>query len=192
MGGGNSGISDAFFEHLPIEDACGFALTYRFSPIAMRQTGVTQTQLDEAVRKGQLITYPDSTIYREASAREVVPKKPPIFTGKVYVLTDTTSFSSAVYTATWLNDNDLATVVGEPTGGMPTSYGDYLEFTTPELDLPLRVSRKYFVRSDPSRDPADTLTPDIPLPVTVKDVQTGQSPITAWLEGLARASAMKF
>ena len=187
-GGGNSGISDAFFEHLPIEDACGFALTYRFSPIALQRSGVTQTQLSEAVRRDQLIMYPDSTTYREASAREVVPKKPPIFTGKVYVLTDTTSFSSAVYTATWLNDNDLATVVSEPTGGMPTSYGDYLEFTTPNLNLPLRVSYKYFVRPDPSRDPADTLTSDIPLPVTVKDVQTGHSPIKVWLAGLARAS----
>ena len=124
-------------------------------------------------------------VYDFPASETTVAELTDAFDGKVYVLTDSGSFSSAVDIAAILHDNDLATLAGEPTGGMPTSYGDLLGFTTPHIEIPFSVSYKYFVRPDPTRDPADTLAPDIPLPVTVKDVQTGHSPITAWLEQLA-------
>ena len=187
-GGGDSSLMYSLMAHLPNRRFRSFSGHTRFSPAALQALGLTQAQFDEAARKHQVSGLKvDEDVYKTTSENEVVLEKAPIFTGKVYILIDSASFSSAVDTATVLSDNHVATLVGEATGGMPTSYGDYLEFTTPNLNLPLRVSYKHFVRPDPSRDPANTLTPDIPLPVTVKDVQTGHSPIKVWLEGLARA-----
>ncbi len=185
-GGGDSSLMYALMAHLPKQRFRGFSSDIRFSPAALQALGLTQAQVDEAVRKHQVLKV-DKNVYKSVSENEVVPKEAPIFTGKLYLLIDSASFSSAVDTATVFSDNHVATLVGEPTGGMPTSYGDLLRFTTPLLKIPFSVSYKYFVRPDPSRDPADTLTPDIPLLVTVKAVQTGHSPITAWLEGLAQA-----
>ncbi len=188
-GGGDSSLMYTLMAYLPKRSFRSFSADNRFSSAALQALGFTQAQFDEAARNHQVGGVAlGGNVYRIASENEVIPKESPIFTGKVYILIDSASFSSAVDTATVFSDNHVATFVGEATGGMPTSYGDYLEFITPNLNLPLRVSYKYFVRPDPSRDPADTLTPDISLPVTVKDVQTGYSPIKVWLEGLARAS----
>ena len=186
-GGGNSSVMYHLLSHLPKESFRSFSVSTRYSFAALQALGFTQAQFDEAVQKHQVGGVAlGEDVYNWVSKNEVVPKKAPVFFGKVYVFINSASFSAAVDTATVLSDNHVATLVGEPTGGTPTSYGDLLRFTTPFLSIPLTVSYKYFVRPDPNRDPADTLTPDIPLPVTVKDVQTGHSPVTGWLKDLAQ------
>lgn len=179
-GGGNSGVIDALVEHLPVNRYKSFAASIRFSQVVLGQQDVSLAQVEQAStgHTGNVYDFPASEI--------TVAERTETFDDKVYVLTDSFSASAAVDVAAILHDNNLATLVGEPTGGMATSFGDYLEFSTSNLDLPFRISHKRFVRPDPSRDPADTLMPDIPLPVTVKDVQTGHSPISAWLEHLGK------
>jgi len=85
-----------------------------------------------------------------------------VFSGDVYVLTSTDSFSAAMDFATLLSDNGLCTVVGEIPGNMPSSYGDVLYFQTPNALLAFTVSYKYFMRPDESKSNLPLL-PDVQI-----------------------------
>ncbi|MHC5026358.1 MAG: S41 family peptidase [Planctomycetota bacterium] len=104
----------------------------------------------------------------------------------MYVLTSRHTFSSGSWFATVLHDNDLATLVGEPTGGAPGHYGDVLSFTLPESGLSYTLSFKCFVRPDPSRNPATSLTPDVRVPMTRAALMGGTDPVLEHVRGLGR------
>lgn len=105
------------------------------------------------------------------------------YAGDVLVLTDGGTFSAATWVALTLSDNDMVELVGEPTGGAPTRYGDVLSF--PDFDdvegLSLGVSHTKWLRPDPSRDPADTLAPDHLVPTSAEDRLAGRDPVWAWI-----------
>lgn len=71
-----------------------------------------------------------------------------LFTGKLFALTSTKTFSSAAMFAVTLLDNNLAKIIGEIPGNMPASYGDILAFQTPNAKLFFTISHKYFERID--------------------------------------------
>lgn len=70
------------------------------------------------------------------------------FEGSVFVLTDTSSFSSAMLFAEYIKDNDLGTLIGEPPGNIPNGYGDVAVFQLPNSGLYFQVSTKKFSRID--------------------------------------------
>ncbi|MBH1939990.1 hypothetical protein I5677_03650 [Mobilitalea sibirica] len=74
-----------------------------------------------------------------------------LFSGNVYALTSTDTFSSAQMFALTLLDNDIGTIIGEIPGNMPACYGDILAFQTPNAKLVFTVSYKYFRRIDGSK-----------------------------------------
>lgn len=74
-----------------------------------------------------------------------------LFNGRVYVLTSTSTFSSAMTFASLLSDNKIGVVVGEIPGNMPSQYGDILEFQTPNSKLCFTISHKFFIRADESK-----------------------------------------
>jgi hypothetical protein len=84
-----------------------------------------------------------------------------VFKGKIYVLTNASTFSAAMDFAMYIQDNGLGTVVGEASGNMPDSYGDALTFSMPESRLCLTVSYKKWIRIDESKS-GQPITPDIP------------------------------
>ena len=180
--GGSSDVIDVLLEHLPILRYRVYsAAVKRYSKAVQTGFGLSKQEFERGAKRHQ------GSLSFSQFDEEAVESSLPIFSGNVYVLTDSGTFSSALDLANVLDAAHVATLVGEATGGSPTSYGNVLDFTTPNLKLPFRVASAFWKRSDPSSDPADTLMPDIPLPVTVKAVQTGHSPIKMWLEGLARA-----
>ncbi|NLJ25114.1 MAG: peptidase S41, partial [Firmicutes bacterium] len=71
-----------------------------------------------------------------------------LFTGRLFALTSTNTFSSAAMFAVTLLDNNLAEIIGEIPGNMPSSYGDILTFQTPNAKLLFTISFKYFDRID--------------------------------------------
>ncbi len=75
-----------------------------------------------------------------------VPNKKYRFKGNVFVLTGSSTFSSATYFAMIIKDYKLGTLVGEETGGLPTGYGDMFRFQLPITKLNCVVSYKSFVR----------------------------------------------
>lgn len=100
---------------------------------------------------GSLISYRD----------EIIPNKhvDNAFDGKVYVLTSSYTFSSAMDFATVIQDNGIGKVIGETPGNMPTAYGDKLGFQLPVSKLMLSVSYKKFYRVDITKS-IEPLIPD--------------------------------
>jgi hypothetical protein len=132
--GGNSLVANEFLRYLPVESYQVGSSAVRFGPV------IWENQLGR--QKNQQAEY--------------------VFSGDVYVLTSTDSFSAAMDFATLLSDNGLCTVVGEIPGNMPSSYGDVLHFQTPNALLAFTVSYKYFMRPDESKSNLPLL-PDVQI-----------------------------
>ena len=133
--GGNSLVANEFLRYLPVESYQVGSSSVRFGPVIWKNKSRQQ--------KNQQADY--------------------VFSGDVYVLTGTDSFSAAVDFATLLSDNGLCMVVGEIPGNMPSSYGDVLYFQTPNALLSFTVSYKYFSRPDASKSNLPLL-PDVQVP----------------------------
>lgn len=77
----------------------------------------------------------------------------PRFTGKIIVLIGPDTFSSATDFATVIKDHNLGMIVGTPTGGFPSSYGDCFPFSLPNTCLQCGVSHKFFLRPNGDETP---------------------------------------
>jgi len=132
--GGNSLVANKFLRYLPVESYQVGRSTVRFGPV----------------------------IWENQPGRQKNQQAEYVFSGDVYVLTSTDSFSAAMDFATLLSDNGLCTVVGEIPGNMPSSYGDVLYFQTPNALLAFTVSYKYFMRPDESKSNLPLL-PDVQI-----------------------------
>ena len=63
---------------------------------------------------------------------------------KVFVLIGPNTFSSGTDNAIELRHDLHATLVGEPTGGKPSSYGEVMTITLPSSKLVVRYTTKWF------------------------------------------------
>jgi len=133
--GGNSLVANEFLRYLPVESYEVGSSKVRFGPVLWENQPGRQ--------KNQQAEY--------------------VFSGNVYVLTGTDTFSAAVDFATLLSDNGLCTVIGEIPGNMPSSYGDILYFQTPNALLAFTISYKYFTRPDATKSYLPLL-PDVQVP----------------------------
>ncbi len=182
-GGGTTAGVDVILGHLPERPSTVYAgRRQRYLELAESLNGGSSSRQNLT----QNSTLKDGDLYVFKFPKTIPKRRVPLYSGNVVVLTDNATYSSGADLAVTFSDEHFAVTAGEPTGGIPSSYGDYIEAVTPNLNIPFRVSTTFWIRSDPSRDPADTLAPDIPLPITVKDVQTGHSPVLEWLELLNR------
>lgn len=93
----------------------------------------------------------DSLVTREPELREP-PKRDFSFQGQAYLLVGPGTFSAAADFAALCQDFGAAIIVGEETGGWPTSYGDSFYFTLPRTGLLARSSYKFFVRPSGERE----------------------------------------
>lgn len=100
-------------------------------------------------------------IPREFKAKRLKSGKP-FFRGNVYVLTGPRTYSSASALATTIKDHNLGMIIGVPTGGYASSYGDCYPFTLPHTRLKCTVSHKFFVRPNGSES-LEPLQPDYPV-----------------------------
>ena len=82
------------------------------------------------------------------------------FDGKVYVLTDEDSLSSAMLFTEMIADNGLGKVIGEPPAVPCSSRGEITQFYFEDIGMWLSVSTVYYKRIDPSK--GDYIEPDYP------------------------------
>lgn len=132
-GGGNSKVADEFIRYLPADGYESFWCDIRYGPFLAKF---------------------HNSHHKNKSAS-------PVFTGDVYVLTDTDTFSSAMDFAMLMKDNGLGYIVGEASGNQPESYGDCLYFQLPESKLALSVSFKKWYRIDRTKA-GELIEPDYP------------------------------
>lgn len=83
-----------------------------------------------------------------------------LFPERIVCTISNTTFSSAKTFAVTLKDNGIAEIVGEPSGGKPSSYGMPKRNVTPNYKVRFRVSRCLFLRPDVTRDDEQALFPD--------------------------------
>jgi hypothetical protein len=124
--GGNSMVCDEFIRYLDL-DLDKYHSTYTF------------------VRFGPLLKKYKNEFLTNKQYKDL------LFNGRVYVLTSTSTFSAAMNFASILSDNKIGVVVGEIPGNMPSSYGNILEFQTPNSKLCFTISSKFFIRADESK-----------------------------------------
>lgn len=171
-GGGQSSVVDAFLRYLDV-DRVRAIRSYPRPSVAARPYFGPLAQV------GRFF----GDLFWDGYRRAGSPEDPVlVFRGETYVLVGPATFSAAVDFATLLSDNGLAVIVGEGTGGAPSSYGDILRFTTPSGAFAFGVSFKRFVRPRPELDPAVELTPDVLVATGIADFRSGRDPVLAWLE----------
>lgn len=111
-------------------------------------------------RFGALLGSPDGAIVTWTEDERLPRRNPLRWTGPVFVLTGVNTFSSGADLAAALQDYGLATVIGEETGGLASSYGESYASHLPHTALRLNVSYKYFVRPSGIEDDRGVV-PDI-------------------------------
>jgi len=103
------------------------------------------------------------------------------FTGRLVVLTDAGTFSSAEFLAAELRDNGVGVFVGEPTGGGDTVPGDQVDFETPCLKLKFSVSYKLFTRPDREAECLPAVVPHYFVGQILEDYRKGEDTVLNWL-----------
>ncbi len=135
-GGGNSNVADEFVRYLPVDNYMNFGSKVRFkSWISIHDVSLSKNNKYDNL----------------------------VFDGDVYVFTSNSTFSSATWFAVLLHDNDLAKIIGEPSGNKPSAYGDVLSFQMPYSKLSFTLTYKEFSRPDVAKDDEKALLPDYPI-----------------------------
>lgn len=113
-------------------------------------------------RRYEMIDFSSGSPVCTSSRESVVKnqKKDLLFPKKIYCRVSNTTFSSARTFAVTLKDNGIATILGEPTGGKPCSYGMPKRDVTPNLKIRFRVSRALFLRPNTELEEEEALFPD--------------------------------
>lgn len=152
--GGNSAVVDEFLKYLDIEEYKSFGGTRRLSAAAAEQRGYL-------FKRGSFTNKPG--VRKNRKVEEL------LFHGEVYALIDNGTFSSGNWFAVVLADNDIGTIIGEPTGNAPNSFGDILSFQLENSKLIYSISYTQWVRPDAALADADALYPDYPVTYTIED-----------------------
>jgi hypothetical protein len=129
--------------------------------------------------------------------RERAYGKPDAFYGgRVWLLVDNATFSSASDFAAMFRDYDVGKIVGYETGGLATCFGDTYAFNLKYSGIPCTVSYKQFFGPKPRPgDDEHGVLPDYPMSAEVlADFQNEEDPVLAWTlrrirENRASASA---
>ena len=98
----------------------------------------------------------------------------PELDGRVFALIGPRTYSSGMLNAMQLR-NRGATLVGEPTGGKPNSYGEVRSFRLPHSGLKVFYSTKYFRMLEPE-DPS-AVEPDVVVGSTAEEYFSGEDPV---------------
>lgn len=164
--GGNSAVINEFLTYINVEKYQGFDSNIHYSKWAVKVDGWWNVVL--------------SNLFHNPAQR-IKHKDVELFDGQLYVLTSKTTFSSANWFGVILQDNQLGTVVGEPTGNAPTSYGYPLAGSLPNTGLRFNISHVSWIRPDREQNDARTLVPDIYIPLTQQDLRLNRDPLVEWL-----------
>jgi len=157
--GGHSGVVDEFLRYIDTDTYKSYGCTRRMSKAAAEQRGYI-------VSWGQFTNKPNQ--WKTSKATEQ------LFSGDIYALVDGGTFSSGNWFGVILQDNNIGTIVGEPTGNAPNSYGDVLLFQMENSKLRYAISYTQWVRPDETRAEDIALYPDYPVNYTIDDYVQGR------------------
>ena len=131
-GGGNSLVANEFLRYIDVDSYKEWACDWRLGLF--------------------MLNFPQSEV--QNSKYEDL-----LFKGDLYLLTSTSTFSSAMCFAQYVKDNGIGTIIGEPSGNAPDSYGDITVFKLPNSGAVIQMSTKKWYRIDNIKG---LIEPDIP------------------------------
>jgi hypothetical protein len=173
-GGGNSKVVDEFLRYVDIDNYNSYFGDIRYSKAAKQQNRCTR---DKGYWSGE---HPTVCVNKKVESPHL------LFNGNLFVLTSPKTFSSGNWFAVIIKDNQLGTIIGEPTGNAPTSYGDVLRFYMPATGFQFTVSFKKWVRPNTKNDPEDSLYPDVLVYTTIEDIKQAKDPQLEKLKDIIR------
>ncbi|MDK2924082.1 MAG: hypothetical protein PWQ90_1523 [Pseudothermotoga sp.] len=140
-GGGDSKIAEYLYSFVSDEPYRVYAEVHvKYSDDAIKKLKIFDPLLLFRIK----VLKQETIVYRNSLKK---PKKNDLlFNGNLFLLVGPQTFSAASDFAAMIKDLKIATIVGEETGGLASSYGDVLPLTLPNTKLRLGVSFKYFVR----------------------------------------------
>ena len=105
------------------------------------------------------------------------PRDEPFYDGPVCVLTGPHTGSAAVEFAEAVKFFNLATIVGEETGGQPNSFGNGFPFVLPRSRLTVTVATSTGIRANGNLTDFTPVRPDIVVRTTAADMRRGFDPV---------------
>lgn len=159
-GGGNSGLTDVLASYLTDKPFRQFSgMDMKVSKLIRKHYSVMvklHTSFPRCLIPARFVfPFPWKKKIGETISVEAEPSisesNPLRFKGRVIVLTGPYTFSSATGLAVAIKDNDIGIVVGSPTGGLASTYGDSFVFSLPNTHLQCGVSHKFFIRPNENR-----------------------------------------
>lgn len=169
--GGSSSVLDKFLAYTMVDEYKNYSKVIHWSEQALQQKGLED-----------MIAY--SADNPQSYIKKIIHKTDNLFKGKIYVVTSKNTFSSATMLAVKIKDNNIGTVIGEPTGGAPSHYGEVLEFRLPKSEMHFQVSCSKLVRPNSHNDSTTSLQPDVYIPYTQSDIVLGRDPALDWLKAV--------
>ncbi|MGI6362240.1 MAG: S41 family peptidase [Bacillota bacterium] len=152
--GGNTYVAQEFLKYIDIDEYKYFGSVRRMSRAASEQRGYL-------ARKGTVTWEPETVTNQKAEEL--------LFAGNIYTLIDNGTFSAAKDFAVILADNGIGTIIGEPSGNAPNSYGDILSFQLQHSKLFYNISYTQWMRPDEGLADADALYPHYQVTYTIDD-----------------------
>lgn len=152
--GGNSSVVDEFLKYVDIEEYVSFGGYRRISKAASEQRGYI-------MKKGEFSSKPGIKKNKKMEKH--------LFKGDIYALIDNGTFSSGNWFGIILKDSNIGTIVGEPSGNAPSSYGDILSFQLNNSKLLYYISYTQWIRPDKDTRYQDALYPDYEIKYTIED-----------------------
>lgn len=162
-GGGNSSLGDLLFSYLYNEPFTQYSKIHEKLSEQCKNTYASKDdKLIGTVRKQ------DIKPVRYIKGYE--------FKGRIVLLTNRYSFSSATDFAALINDYGRGIIIGEETGGIASSYGDVLSFILPNTGQNFGVSYRYFVRPNGAEGTEGVLA-DYEVIQSVEDKANGKDTV---------------
>jgi hypothetical protein len=146
------------------------------SPISFNTFDTALVKIsNELIRAYSLdtIEYKAGSLILESSDEISLRENPYRYSGKVYILTSSYTFSTAVDFAAMAKCFANAKIIGLETGGKTVSFGSPLKFILPETNLEIKVSCKRFVNAC-GVDNKEGVMPDIEMENSINNIIQGK------------------
>ena len=152
-GGGNSTMGEVIFSYLYDQP---------FTTFSAMQVRISRDVLERYADNYRGYAGEEGLVVSETAADELHDRPDAFFTGRVTLLVDNGTFSSASGFAAMFRDYGVGRIVGYETGGLPTCFGDVFSLELDHSKLPYGVSFKRFFNPRPRPgDDRHGLRPDI-------------------------------
>jgi hypothetical protein len=174
-GGGNSSMGDFIFSYLYAEKFTSFSkIRMRLSREVLTSCSKNQQSLEVADLEGLTATC--------SGGEEKMAKPSAFFSGRVFLLVDNGTFSSAAVFTAMFRDYAVGTIVGYETGGLPVCFGDIYQFSLTNSGISCGVSYKQFFGPRPRPgDDEHGVIPNIPMSdKLLQPYQNDEDPVLAF------------